>query len=260
MESHLARITHVALNNKMISDMEGIAHVPIKSCTVLYLYDNVISRIEGLTQVPHLKDLYLQNNNIEEIGGLESNSELEALHLDNNCVSHLGGLVNNTQLHELHLNGQRLSEDVYFTFDIPTLEALSWSLVQLDISACHLADPRPLSILHNLRKLDMSNNEIEAGESMSDTLPLLQQLLELTAKGNPISRQQKYRQNTIVCCDRLEVLDGHEVSIKERQYLRHVKRRMAAMAQDAQVHEVNFDDGMVEEQELVLGAVPEESM
>merc|ERR1711959_795939 len=103
----------------MISDMEGIAHVPIKSCTVLYLYDNVISRIEGLQSVTHLKDLYLQNNNIEEIGGLDHNAHLEALHLDNNCISHLGGLTNTTALHELHLGGQRLLDDVFFTFDIP---------------------------------------------------------------------------------------------------------------------------------------------
>merc|ERR1711934_197208 len=103
------------------------------------------------------------------------------------------------------MGGQRIADDVVFTFDIGTLEQISWSLVTLDLSMCRLVDARPLSILRELRKLDISENLIEEGETMSDTLPHLCQLLELNANGNPIARQQKYRQNTIVCCDNLEV-------------------------------------------------------
>lgn len=136
---------------------------------------------------------------------------LEALHLDNNCISHLAGLQNNQRLHELRLAGQRIADDVVFTFDIATLESISWSLQILDLSMCRLVDCRPLSILRELRRLDISENLIEEGETMSDTLPHLSQLMDLNASGNPISRQQKYRQNTIVCCDCLEVLDGREV-------------------------------------------------
>lgn len=87
---------------------------------------------------------------------------------------------------------------------------------------------------------------------MSDTLPHLSQLSELVANKNPIARQQKYRQNTIVCCDALTQLDGREVTTKERQYLTHVKRRMAAMgnamaSEMPQVHQVEL--GSVAEEE-----------
>merc|ERR1711988_328155 len=232
-EGHLARLTHIALNDKHITHLDGLQTLPLKACSVLYLYDNTIPQIGHLQNILNLKDLYLQNNNIEEINGLEHSPQLEALHLDNNCISHLSGLTQNQQLQELKLAQQRVAEDVFFTFDIPTLESLSWSLAHLDISMCRLVDPRPLSILRALQKLDISDNLIEEGETMSDTLPHLQRLRDLSASGNPISRQQKYRQNTIVCCDCLEVLDGREVSQKEREYLIHVKRRLAAMAQDA---------------------------
>merc|ERR1711977_336994 len=76
-EAHLARISHVALNNKGITSMEGLAHVSLKSCSVMYLYDNSISTMEGLHQLSSLKDLYLQNNNIDEINGLRYNTGLQ---------------------------------------------------------------------------------------------------------------------------------------------------------------------------------------
>jgi len=250
-EAHVARITHIALNNKQLTHLDGLQSIPLKSCSVLYLYDNLIPQIEGLNHMQHLRDLYLQNNNIEEITGLDHCPMLEALHLDNNCISHLSGLHANQRLHELKLAGQRIADDVVFTFDIATLESISWSLATLDLSMCRLVDPRPLSILRALQRLDISENLIEEGETMSDTLPHLTQLGDLSANGNPIARQQKYRQNTIVCCDALEILDGREVTTKERQYLTHVKRRMAAMG-NAMNHE------MPQSHQVELGAVEEE--
>lgn len=251
-EAHVSRITHIALNNKGLTHLDGLQSVPLKSCSTLYLYDNLIPQIEGLTHMQHLRDLYLQNNNIEEISGLDHCPMLEALHLDNNCISHLSGLQNNQHLHELRLAGQRIADDVVFTFDISTLESISWSLVTLDISMCRLIDPRPLSILRGIQKLDISDNLIEEGETMSDTLPHLCMLEDLTANGNPIARQQKYRQNTIVCCDRLAILDGRDVTTRERQYLTHVKRRMAAIG-DSMKPQVEL--GAVQE-ELVQHAGP----
>lgn len=233
----------------------------------MYLYDNQIPQIEGLTSVNSLKDLYLQvkrrcsaglglgvekgtaqrdrerahclkslilraspccefpfqplifvsfaprrqNNNIEEMSGLEHCGNLETLHLDNNCISHLSGLGHNQRLVELRLSGQRIPEDVVFTFDIEVLEAISWSLGLLDLSMCRLVDPRPLSLLRALQKLNIADNLIEEGETLSETLPHLTQLAELSVSGNPVARQQKYRQNTIVCCECLEMLDDREV-------------------------------------------------
>lgn len=243
----MSRISHIALNNKQLTHLEGLQSVPLKSCSTLYLYDNLIPQIEGLNSMHNLRDLYLQNNNIEEITGLEHCPMLEALHLDNNCISHLCGLTNNQHLHELHLAGQRIADDVVFTFDIASLEAMAWSLAHLDLSMCRLVDPRPISILRGLQKLDLSENLIEEGETMSDTLPHLNRLQELAANGNPIARQQKYRQNTIVCCDSLKQLDGRDVTVRERQYLTHVKRRMAAMSnamanEMPKIHQVELGD------------------
>merc|ERR1711871_149960 len=223
----------MVMNKKQITHLNGLQSIPLKSCTTMYLYDNQISQIEGLTNVHSLKDLYLQNNNIEDMTGLEHCGNLETLHLDNNCISHLTGLSHNQKLVELRLSGQRIPEDVVFTFDIECLEAISWSMALLDLSMCRLVDPRPLSLLRSLQKLNIADNLIEEGETLSETLPHLTQLAELQVSGNPVARQQKYRQNTIVCCECLEMLDEREVTTKERQYLTHVKRRMAAMAGQA---------------------------
>lgn len=219
----------MVMNHKQLTHLNGLQSVPLKACTTMYLYDNLIPQIEGMGNATNLKDLYLQNNNIEEITGIENCQVLESLHLNNNCISHLSGLTHNQGLRELRLGCQRIPDDVVFTFDIESLESLSWSLGILDLSMCRLVDPRPLSLLRGLVKLDISDNLIEEGETMSETLPHLTQLADLNVIGNPVARQQKYRQNTIVCCEALEILDEREVTVKERQYLTHVKRRMAAM-------------------------------
>jgi len=45
---------------KHVLSQNGIQAIPLKSCTTMYLYDNSIPQIEGLTNVHSLKDLYLQ--------------------------------------------------------------------------------------------------------------------------------------------------------------------------------------------------------
>ena len=86
IESHVARVTHMVMNKKQITHLvpntlqkphgfaafaaksssrphpsqNGLQSIPLKSCTTMYLYDNQISQIEGLTNVHSLKDLYLQ--------------------------------------------------------------------------------------------------------------------------------------------------------------------------------------------------------
>lgn len=247
------RLTHIALNNKQLSNLDGLQMLPLKNCSVLYLYDNTIPMIEHLNNLPALQDLYMQSNNIEEISGLDHSPNLEALHLDNNCISHLSGLESCQRLHELKLAQQRIAEDVVFTFDIPSLEGIMNTLTVLDLSMCRLLDPRPLSILRNLLDLDVSDNLIEEGETMSETLPYLQNLQHLKAAGNPIAKQQKYRQNTIVCCECLSSLDGREVSDKERQYLVHVKRRMASMGEAGDEPSGHAVDSPMEQQGFEVG-------
>ena len=51
------------------------------SLSVLYLYSNTISRIEGLTSCCNLTHLYLQNNHISRLEGLTSLHRLSKLYI-----------------------------------------------------------------------------------------------------------------------------------------------------------------------------------
>ena len=60
-----------------------------RNLSVLYLYDNCISKIENLGFAVHLTHLYLQNNKITKIEGLEHLKRLSKLYVItevSNCV------------------------------------------------------------------------------------------------------------------------------------------------------------------------------
>ena len=69
----------------------------------LWLMENCIARIEGLSALTALKELYLYSNRIERIEGLEALTGLEVLWLSDNYLTAIEGLGRLRRLRELHL-------------------------------------------------------------------------------------------------------------------------------------------------------------
>jgi len=71
--------TAVKLMMQMVMLMQGDEFITCRNLTVLYLYDNTLTRIPLLDRNVNLSHLYLQNNKIENIEGLSSLARLTKL-------------------------------------------------------------------------------------------------------------------------------------------------------------------------------------
>ena len=126
-DAHLRRLTHLRLDGKNIGRVDALATVP--GVRVLYLYDNVISRLAGLDPLaPSLTHLYLQNNNLPRVEGLAKLAKLQKLYLDGNRITYVDGLGGCAELEELHLSAQRLDPEEELEFDAQTMASLARSL------------------------------------------------------------------------------------------------------------------------------------
>lgn len=70
-------MTHWMLCGRLL--MQGDEFVPCSNLTVLYMYDNSLTRIPLLDRNVNLSHLYLQNNKIDKIEGLASLARLTKL-------------------------------------------------------------------------------------------------------------------------------------------------------------------------------------
>ena len=102
-----------------------------KNLSVLYLYDNTISKIKNLGNATNLTHLYLQNNKIARIEGLENLRRLSKLYLGGNAITVVEGLENLGELRELHVEKQHLPPGEKLLFEPRSLEALSVSEMTL---------------------------------------------------------------------------------------------------------------------------------
>lgn len=235
-EHYLKRLTHLSLNGdakRVVRAIENLHHCP--NVRVLYLYDNEIRAIENLDVVPQLTHLYLQHNQIARMENLDGLVQLEKLFLDGNCIARLEGLQNCFYLQELHLSNQQLREDVLFSFDSQSLQALSVrscavlkcndanpvsaeehrsltrsltstfgcaehlqrSLRVLNLSNCHVRTAAPLGMLRSLEQLDLSKNSISELEDVFALLSALSMLTELDLSLNPVTSIPKYREKAM---------------------------------------------------------------
>ena len=85
----------------------------------LSLYNNLITKIEGLDGCPLIQKLYLEGNRI----------------------SRLEGLVEQRYLEELNLSNQKIPDGDFFSFDDYSVAAISGSLQTLDINNASINDP-----------------------------------------------------------------------------------------------------------------------
>ena len=225
-EEFLASLTHLNLRNKGVAQITGLEEC--RKVQVLYLYDNMIPKIENLGWLSKsLHSLYLQNNQIQVMEGLDCLPRLQKLFLDGNKIQKVEGLEQCPLLDELHISNQKLPRGASLSFEPESMAHVAERLSVLNAANNGIQDPMPLCHLQMLRELDLSGNAINDLGSFLSVLNCCQYVQKLTMARNPISKQPKSRETMITMTEYLEELDGKEVTQKERGFLRamHMRRQ-----------------------------------
>jgi len=245
VDNFLSRLTHVSLVNAGIKDIENMDRC--KNATVLYLYDNSITRISGLSKLTNLSQLYLQNNKIEKIDGLNQLTNLTILHLGNNCIKRLENL-NLPLLTTLKLDYQKIPENEYMTFDEECIMNLSDNLTTLTLSGNRIQYVSSLRHLKNLELLDLSNNLIVNWDDVKIMLKGFENLINLNLISNPVSvKGLKFRQKVVYACKKLEVFNHKEITDIEKQYV-------FKMAQSNRLIEKRKKEGLLKKQNSITSS------
>jgi len=224
-EEFLAGLSHLNLRAKGVAKIEGLE--ACRKVQVLYLYDNLIPKIENLGWLSKsLHSLYLQNNQISIMEGLDCLPRLQKLFLDGNRIQKVEGLENCPELEELHISNQKLTRGAALSFDPQSMATVAPRLAILNTANNGIQDPMPLCHLQNLRHLDISGNAINDFSSFLSVLNCCQYIGKLDMSKNPVCKQPKSRNTVITMTEYLEELDGKEVTPKERDFLRqmHVRK------------------------------------
>lgn len=216
-DDYIARLTHIAIENKLITNLNNINKC--RSMMVLYAYDNVITKIDSLNYCNRLTNLYLQHNNISRLENLQGLTVLSKLYIGHNAIAVVEGLETLVNLRELHVENQHLAPGDALTFDPRTLRALSSSLSVLNISYNHMEDIRDLALLTSLTQLNISANSLDNLDHLSMILLYNPGMWRLWVTGNIICSIPKYREEIIIRGMSLTVIDGFEITDTARQFL-----------------------------------------
>ncbi|DBA04762.1 TPA: hypothetical protein N0F65_004399 [Lagenidium giganteum] len=221
LEQYLKRLTHLTLNGvgaKRFQRIQNLHHCP--NLKVLYLYDNAITKVEGLDCVPLLTHLHLQNNQIEVMEGMEQLVHLEKLYLEGNRIATLEGLDHCNGLQELHMPNQALPPSTLFTFSEESVRAISRTLRVLNLSNCNIAVPLGLCGLRALEILDLSRNKISELDEVFAVLSSLSNLVDLDLRQNPVNSAPKYREKVMTfSSSRLALLDKKDIDANQRRMM-----------------------------------------
>lgn len=105
------------------------------------------------------------------------------------------GLSKCTRLQELHLSGQKIRRHQSMQFDLASLHAIGRTLTVLTAADCVLRDLEELSLLGNLRRLDVSNNDIREVLCLEPMLEGCSRLEALEVRGNPVCKVRGGKQS-----------------------------------------------------------------
>ena len=214
-ENFISRINHISLTLKKIDSMDGIQFC--KNLKILDLCENKISNISHLKDCKMLTNLYLQNNCIQEISGLDD-LPLKVLNLSCNSISHVSGLDNLKDLEILTLDQQNITNPM--TFDPDSLEALQ-SLKYLSLIQCQLINIETLSLLQDLRNLNLVNNNIDSLNQLELVVSSCKKLKDLTVTLNPISSNIRLFERLAVSNESLETINDRKITQNSRIFMKN---------------------------------------
>ena len=98
---------------------------PCRLLSVIYLYDNILNKIQNINFAENLTHLYLQNNRIKKLENLDCCFKLQKLYIGGNQIQVLEGLDQCTCLTEIYAENQRLPDGEKLVFEPRTLHCLS---------------------------------------------------------------------------------------------------------------------------------------
>uniref|UniRef100_A0A3P9Q6S1 Protein phosphatase 1, regulatory subunit 42 n=1 Tax=Poecilia reticulata TaxID=8081 RepID=A0A3P9Q6S1_POERE len=214
---YLKTLTHLHFSNRNIEEIGDLSMC--RNLTVLYLFENRLTKICSLDFASNLTHLYLQNNNITHMDNLSNLKKLSKLYLSRNRISVVEGLEELSGLKELHLENQQLESGDQLLFDPMSILALAESLCVLNINNNNIEDIKDLSVLKELEHFSATKNKLLHIDELEDVFELWSKLLILDLSGNPVCKQRKYRDRLIVACQKLGTLDGKDINDITRQFL-----------------------------------------
>ena len=198
---------------------------PYVNLTALWLNNNSINVIEGLSTLKKLVCLYLQGNVIEKIEGLDELENLETLVLSSNYIKKIEGLANLKKLHTLEIDHNQIA---------------------------HAEDLSGLLECTSIGVLNLSHNKLETEEF----LPIVSKLPELRLlklDGNPIARvMSQYRRRLLNAMPKLTFLDDTPVKESEVRCAQAWARggREAEMAEREKIKQEQEDEKTRHRREL----------
>ena len=230
VDAYLARLTHVPLEGRGISAKLDVIASVCPGVRVLYLYDNAIAKMAGLSRLSKLTHLHLQNNRLTTIEGLGKCEHLEKLYVDGNCLRVISGLEACVNLRALHASNQRPAktrdgEDSSLRFDRLSLDAVAGALTHLDVSSCRFSDAKALGALVKLETVNLANCGLESLTELEPALALCSKLKHVDVRGNPLARDKRHEDRVAVLGEGLLTVNGREVTARERAFLTRLERR-----------------------------------
>ncbi|XP_077480787.1 protein phosphatase 1 regulatory subunit 42 [Stigmatopora argus] len=217
LQDYLRTLTHLHFSGYNIEDIGDLSEC--RNLSVLYLYDNQVTRIHNLDFAHNLTHLYLQNNNITVIENLSHLRKLYKLYLGGNKISMLEGLENLGELEELHMESQRLPPGEKLLFDPKTLRSLAKSLCVFNVSNNNLDEICHLAVLTEIQHFSAAENKLHDVEELEDVLGSWPWLIQMDLRGNPACKTAKYRDRMITACKTLRVLDDRDIKEVTREFL-----------------------------------------
>jgi len=237
----LGRITHLQLQNKRICRIDRLKRCP--NLQVLYLYDNLIERMENMECSSCLTHLYLQRNRITSVEGAPAS--VVKLFLDGNRIAEINHLDHLPNLQELSLASQMPSvPNATLSLSQGALRDCAGTLLALNLSCNRLTDlPRFAGLTPRLRKLNVSRNALADVEAVPHAIHGLSELANLDARGNPVCKHRAYYRDVLgACAYSIRSFDEKPISreqleaihsLERSKYRRAVEGRTENRQQDA---------------------------
>lgn len=210
MEKFLLRLKVQQMNDRGMKRIKSFSKC--ENIKVLYLYNNAIQTIENMDTCPNLEILHIYNNHITDMRGVYPLQFLTKLFLGGNQISRVEGLEGLPNLEQLHMSNQRLGQGQHFTLDPESFARLGDSLTTLDISGNGIVMvPQELHYLHRLQTLNMSRNNIEYLDEVTQLFGSCPHLSQVDLRKNPVTKAKKYWQLVVGASGNLMMLDGKPV-------------------------------------------------
>ncbi|XP_070556811.1 leucine-rich repeat- and IQ domain-containing protein 1-like [Ptychodera flava] len=187
----------LSLNDLHVLNHEGL--YPFKECRHLDVSLNRIERFTGIEIMPYLVFINLSHNFISQLDGLDKCKFLEDLNLGMNELTAITSMPPLRSLTTLHLNNNKI-------LSLDGIQALP-KLQELYVQKNRLRDIKAVASSFNLMILDASENQISDTHHTFAILRGLRRLTELHLYGNPIEKENHYKES-IYHSTTVHILDG----------------------------------------------------